>query len=323
MATLFIDRREVELEIDHGALALRREGKLLQRIPLLQLERCVITAGARISASLLPALASAGVGVVVVNPRTHEAAVVAGSPAGDGRRRLGQAALSLREEWKSRWARFWVHAKGVAQARFLLRGAEQAPGARAQLLAAAGQIFSLCGRLRSERPGVESARGIEGAASAAYFAAISRLTPDSLEFEGRNRRPPRDPVNACLSLIYTLLYARAVEAALASGLDPSIGYLHEPAHGRAALACDLMEPLRPAADRIVLEMFRSRVLRLDHFHREQGACLLGKAGRRAFYESVEEPLDRMRGRLLRLARVVARAADRANHSGGSAEEVAP
>ncbi len=60
----------------------------------------------------------------------------------------------------------------------------------------------------------------------------------------------------------------------------------------------------------MLGLFRVRLLRADHFRTEDGACLLGKAGRRAFYEAVEEPLQRMRARLMRLARAVARAADR-------------
>lgn len=306
MATLYIDRSNAELELDHGALAVRVDGELQRRVPLLQLERCVITSGIRVTAGLLAGLAEAGVGVVIIRPRQERAAVVAGAPAGDATRRLGQAAMALHEPTKNRWARFWVRAKCRSMLRLLREEAEACPAARP-----AGRIAALAARLRQENLGAESARGVEGAASAAYFEALQELFAPGLEFPGRNRRPPRDPVNACLSLLYTLLYGAAVESAAGAGLDPAIGFLHEPAPGRAGLACDLVEPYRAAADRIVVELFRSRTLRKEHFEMVGGACLLGKAGRRRFYTGVEEPLERLRERMRRMARRVARAADRA------------
>lgn len=311
MATLYVDRSGAELEVDHGALAVRVEGELKQRIPLLQLERCVITGGIRVTTGLLASLAEAGVGVVVVRPRMERAAVLAGSPKGDATRRLGQAAMALHGETKDRWARHWVHAKCMAMMRLLREEAGKNAAARATLLKSAERIQALAGRLRRERPGAEGARGVEGAASAAYFEALQELFAPGLGFNGRNRRPPRDPVNASLSLMYTLLYGAAVEALTGAGLDPAVGYLHEPAPGRAGLACDVMEPYRAAADRVVMELFRTRTVRKEHFQTGAGGCLLGKAGRRAFYEAMEEPMEKLRQRLRVAARRLARAADRA------------
>ena len=95
---------------------------------------------------------------------------------------------------------------------------------------------------------MERLRGIEGAAAAAYFQGFTRLFPPSLEFTGRNRRPPRDPVNAVLSLSYTPLHFEAVQAVCAAGLDPLIGFYHELVFGRESLASDLIEPLWPKVD---------------------------------------------------------------------------
>jgi CRISPR-associated protein Cas1 len=111
--------------------------------------------------------------------------------------------------------------------------------------------------------------------------------PAALHFTGRNRRPPRDPVNACLSLGYTLLHMQAVHACAVAGLDPLLGFYHRPAFGRESLACDLIEPLRPAADLWVWNLLRTRTLREDHFTLDKGACLLGKAGRAIFYAEWE------------------------------------
>jgi CRISPR-associated protein Cas1 len=314
MATLYIDRGGAELELDHGALAVRVSGELDRRVPLLHLERLVITASTQLSTGLLAALAEAGVGVVVIRPRFQRAAVLTGTPRTDAARRLGQAAMILHSPTKDRWARHWVHAECMAMSRLLDSLADHSPAARAALWKARAQIVALSARLRLEALDAASARGVEGAAAAAYFEALQMLFAPALGFSGRNRRPPKDPVNACLSLVYTLLYAAAVEALTGVGLDPAAGFLHEPAPGRAGLACDLVEPFRAGADRTVIELFKNRILRKEHFHSGTEGCLLGKTGRRLFYETIEEPLQRLRARIRSAAWQLAKASDKAYDS---------
>jgi CRISPR-associated protein Cas1 len=161
-------------------------------------------------------------------------------------------------------------------------------------------------RLRAEPAlGVDALRGIEGAAAAAYFGGYTRLFAPALGFSARNRRPPRDPVNAVLSLAYTLLHYDAVRACQIAGLDPIIGFYHRLDFGRESLASDLIEPLRPAVDAWVWTRFREQRLRPEHFEQRADACLLGKAGRGHFYAGWEA-FARPRRRLLRrLARQLA------------------
>ncbi len=141
-----------------------------------------------------------------------------------------------------------------------------------------------------------------------YFEAYFRAFAPSLGATGRNRRPPRDPVNAVLSLSYTMLYSQATAACWAAGLDPALGTLHTLSHGRAALACDLMEPYRPMVDLWVWELFRQGELRSEHFgHDGSGACLLGKAGRTHFYTAWEQQARQYQRRLLRYARAIDKA----------------
>jgi len=142
---------------------------------------------------------------------------------------------------------------------------------------------------------IERLRGIEGAGASAYFGGFTQLFAPALEFTGRNRRPPRDPVNACLSLAYTLLHFETVIACHGAGLDPFIGFYHEPAYGRESLACDLVEPLRPRVDAWTWELFRSKTLRSDHFSSEQqNGCLLDKRGRKLFYAEYERFIPPLR-----------------------------
>lgn len=145
-----------------------------------------------------------------------------------------------------------------------------------------------------------------GSAAAGYFEGLSAVFVPSLNFSRRNRRPPRDPVNACLSLGYTLAHFEAVRAAYAAGLDPFVGFYHGLSFGRESLACDLVEPLRAQIDGWVWMLFRDRRLTDEHFNRDKGACLLGKAGRNAFYREHENAAGPLRRALRRSAQTLAR-----------------
>src|SRR5690606_11063158 len=91
--------------------------------------------------------------------------------------------------------------------------------------------------------------GIEGTAARSYFSAFSGMlkgeAAEMFDLEGRNRRPPKDPVNALLSLAYSLLTKELAHVAASAGLDPLLGFYHQPRFGRPALALDLMEEFRP------------------------------------------------------------------------------
>lgn len=297
MATLYIEKPGIEVEAESGCLVLRADGEVLQRVPYQMLERVVVVADTPIRGSVIRGLAAAGVGVFW--PASRKGAHAMSWPADrqSGARRLGQAKVYLEEATRQKYASLLIRGKLLGQLQVIRGLQEQRPDKRYELSKARLHLAGSIGRLRRERLAVESLLGVEGAASAAYFDAIGATLAPSLGFNGRNRRPPRDPVNAALSLGYTLLYGAALEAILAAGLEPAIGFLHEPAQGRSALACDLMEPFRPVGDRQILRMFHGRQLRGEHFSMNQGACLMGKAARREFYGAFEEPMAEIRKRL--------------------------
>lgn len=132
---------------------------------------------------------------------------------------------------------------------------------------------------------IDSIRGIEGEAARRYFDVFDLLiTIDSgdLSMSGRTRRPPRDPVNALLSFLYTLLAAECANALETVGLDPQAGFLHADRSGRSGLALDLMEELRPyLADRTAITLINSRQVSRDGFEmKESGAVLMREATRK-------------------------------------------
>jgi CRISPR-associated protein Cas1 len=103
--------------------------------------------------------------------------------------------------------------------------------------------------------------GMEGQAGRLYFAGLRRFIPPAWHFAQRNRRPPRDPVNALLSIAYTLLHEHCCSALLACSLDPAVGFLHKPRYGRDSLASDLMEEFRTViADAVVMTLLGNRMV---------------------------------------------------------------
>ena len=298
MSTLVVDRRKADIEDDGDRLVVRVAGERIGTVPLAPLDRVILPASARIGTRLLARLWRDGIGVLILSGRRRLPTVALQSrKAGDWR--LQQAQLRALDDASFRDAvgRDLVGAKLAGQARILAElddSVKAVRSARLRLDAAMTQI----GRALPPR---HSLLGIEGAAAAAYFAALAATLPAALDFSGRNRRPPKDPVNVCLSLGYTLLHAEATRTAAAHGLDPELGLYHEPRPGRASLASDLIEPLRPALDRWAIGQFRGGSLRAEHFSKRGSSCLMGKAGRKLYYRGFEDAAPPWRRLLRRMA----------------------
>jgi CRISPR-associated protein Cas1 len=159
--------------------------------------------------------------------------------------------------------------------------------------------------------------GIEGAAALHYFKNFSGMIkgPDdnddlpgleespaektlaiqqqfNFDFKTRNRRPPRDPVNALLSFAYSLLVRDCTIAACAVGFDPYVGFFHQPRFGRPALALDVMEEFRPLiADSVVLTAINNRMLGPSDFVQAGDAVNLSSAGRKRFLFAYEKRMS--------------------------------
>ncbi len=140
----------------------------------------------------------------------------------------------------------------------------------------------------------DSLLGIEGQAARLYFEAFGTLLPDDEEFawQSRNRRPPRDPVNALLSYVYALLLKDCIAAAYAVGLDPYVGLLHQTGYGKPAFALDLMEAYRPiVGDSTVLGMLNRRMLTAADFVHSSRGVAIKDGPRRSVVESYERRMD--------------------------------
>jgi len=145
---------------------------------------------------------------------------------------------------------------------------------------------------------IESLLGIEGTAARRYFGEFSGMlkgeTVEAFDLEGRNRRPPRDPVNALLSFCYSLLAKELSLAVRAVGLDGMLGFYHQPHFGRPSLALDLMEEFRPVlADSTVISAINNGVVQSSDFVHAAGSVALAQPARKRLILNFERRMDQL------------------------------
>ena len=164
---------------------------------------------------------------------------------------------------------------------------------------APGELLSAMKRdagLAEKASSIETLLGIEGAAAARYFKHFGAMLKTDggfdFDFSSRNRRPPLDPVNALLSLAYSVLTRQLTTTLSAVGFDPYRGFYHQPRYGRPALALDVMEPFRPLlADSTVITVINNGEVEAGDFIHRAGAVSLTTKGRKALFSAIERRMS--------------------------------
>ena len=285
--TLYVTTEGAGLRKDGENLVADIEGAERARVPLHMLGSVVVFGGIFVSPPLMGALARGGITLVLLDRQGRFEARVEGPVSGNVLLRRAQYRAA---DQPDDIVRGLVSAKIANQRAVLMRalrdyGGEFLPERRAAIEAATARMERILRRVAFGNETADALRGAEGEAANVYFSVFNDLirSPDSdIQFRGRSRRPPLDPVNALLSFLYTLLTHDCRSAAEGVGLDPAVGFLHRERPGRPSLALDLMEELRPIlADRLALSLLNRRQLRAGDFEtRDGGAVLLSDAGRK-------------------------------------------
>ena len=307
MGTLYIDRRGTELEFERGALVVREPEAGPRTVPLNLVDRLVVVGNARISGSLLTRLAENGTGIAFLPGRgQRRSAFLFGMGHGDAVRRIGQYQLATDASGRRVWSARLVRLRLTGQLRLLRWARRMRPDQRAVLTAAEHRIVQVRHALHTPDISREQIRGYEGSATAAFFRGYVTLFPASVAFAGRNRRPPRDPVNAALSLGYTLVHGDALRSLTAQGLDTTVGFYHVPAWSRESLACDLIELARSRVEGFTWRLFAERTVTAESFSRSGEGVRLAKSARQRFFARWEAQAHVHRRWLERAAGVLAR-----------------
>lgn len=287
---LFVTQPDVTVNLEIDNVCVKKEGEVLLRVPLLNLEQIILFNYFGATPQLLGECAKRKISVSFLSEHGKYIGTFQGASSGnvllrreqyriaDDNRALGYAKNFIFGKLHNQK---WVIERGIRD--YSLRIDTDMLKKKSQFIS---EQLSRVLSLKDE----ESIRAAEGNAAHNYFSAFDELilkNKNYFMFTTRNRRPPTDPVNALLSFAYVLLAGECRHALEVVGLDSYVGFLHSDRPGRASLALDIMEELRPHfADRFVLSLInRNEVTESDFEYQSSGAVFLSSDSRKKFLSS--------------------------------------
>lgn len=289
--TLYVLSENAYLSLDGENIVARCEESEVGRIPLHSIEAVISFSYAGASPALMGACASKGISLSFYNPKGKFLARIQGESRGNVLLRRQQYRYADSEEESLKVARNFIVGK-LFNERWVLERSLRDHGMRIDSgrVKAVSESLSESISKAQESGTIAELRGIEGDAAASYFGVFDELIlrgKDKFHFSGRNRRPPKDPVNAMLSLFYTVLANDCAAALEGVGLDPYVGLMHVDRPGRASFALDLMEELRAVmVDRFIVSSINNRIIKANDFEfRESDEVRLTPEGRRALFNA--------------------------------------
>jgi CRISPR-associated protein Cas1 len=287
---VYVTTQGATVRLDGHRLLVFAEGEKKSEARLPHTSQLSLFGNVQISTQAIRSLLGRGIGIHFFSYGGWWSGACLGADSNNVQLRLAQYRGSQDADLCLSLATRWVHSK-IANSRTLLRRNHRS------LDQVVLNELKILARKALHAPSQESLLGIEGSAARTYFGAFSgMLTEESLaagySFDGRNRRPPRDRLNALLSFSYSMLTKDLLAACRAAGLDPLLGFYHQPQFGRPSLALDLMEEFRPIlADSTVLQAINNGVVKHDDFVESAGSVALGDKARRRFIQTYEKRID--------------------------------
>jgi len=295
--TLYVTTDGAWLHKDGANIVMEVERQEKARVPVHMLESLVCFGRILVSPPLLGYCAEQGISICFLSPNGRFLARVEGPVSGNVLLRREQYRRSDDPVGCAAIVRHLLIGKlynqRVVLGRALRDHGESMPEVAAASIAHAHKRLSRISAKLVDEQDLQLMRGLEGEAAQAYFGVMGyliRVPSPMFRFDGRNRRPPRDAVNALLSFFYTLLTHDCRSALETVGLDPAVGFLHRDRPGRPSLALDLMEEFRAfLADRLVLSMINRRQISERDFQRmDNGAVLLREEARKDLLVAYQE-----------------------------------
>ncbi|MGN0007901.1 MAG: type I-C CRISPR-associated endonuclease Cas1c [Alistipes sp.] len=282
---LYVTTPEAYISKDGLNIVVSVQHQEVFRIPSINIEGIVTFGYMGASPELMKFCSDSGISLTFLSPHGRFVSRVQGAAHGNVLLRKAQYSLSDDEEWSLHVAKLMIAAK-IQNYRNILRRYIRDYGECQEVEDAVKMLdtnkrYALCAEDKTKLI------GFEGIASNAYFEVLPKLIlnqKESFPFNGRNRRPPKDAVNAMLSLAYTLIANDMTAAIETVGLDPYVGFLHALRPGRTSLALDMMEEFRAyLGDRFVLSLINKRqIMPKDFFYQGDNGVVLTDKGRKKF-----------------------------------------
>ena len=288
--TLFVNQDEAYLALDGGNVVVLREDRELARFPLHNFEQITTFGYTGASPALMRKCAEDNVALTFMTPEGRFQARVVGRMNGNVLLRREQYRRADDEAASLVIARWFILGK-IYNARWIIERMRRDYAMRIdeEKFQNVSTFLQNSCREVMQTSDLETLRGVEGKAAVSYFSAFDDMILKQKEhffFTERNRRPPLDNMNCLLSFLYALLMNDAGAALEGVGLDSYVGFLHRDRPGRQSLALDLMEELRPLADRTAFSMVNTKKINGKDFRLEEdGAVYLTDDGRKKILEA--------------------------------------
>jgi CRISPR-associated protein Cas1 len=288
MSLLVIDHPNAEIEHLNGLIRLRQADQMPKTIPIKHIDSLIVSQAQSLPVKLIQALSKEGKSIVCLDRlNSANSLVIQQTNVQSAERRVKHYKFSLDETSCLKHAKGLIQHKIKLQHQLLEEWLDTTPKHRHTLITTQKSLQSGLETLTTATS-IDRLLGHEGHLQKTYFKAYFTLFTGDFSTTKRSRQPPKDPVNALLSLGYTLLYHDAVRACHKYGLDPYIGIYHQLTHSRYSLACDLMEPLRPAVDHLVRKLITEQEILYHHFGKRNTATHLTKEGRPRFFKAYHQ-----------------------------------
>jgi len=285
LPNLYVTEQGARIEKEANQLLVCKEGEVLFATPAINVEHVVLVGMIGVTTPAMAFMLERGIDLVLLSSHGDFKGRLTGdhSPHIELRHRQHQRADE--SNFRLSLAREIVAGKLANQRALCLRW--EVGESEPHVIHAMAELKTLQ-RQALEVNDVESLMGVEGAGATHYFAVFREHLDPAWSFDRRARRPPPDPVNALLSICYTLLHEHCHSALQAVGLDPGCGFLHAPRRGRASLAVDLMEEFRGViADSVVLTLINKHCLSPADFSRNADGVRLSRDGWKSLAEQFE------------------------------------
>lgn len=274
--TLYITSPDSYLKRDGNNIVVSIGGEDAGRIPIHNIQQVICFGRPGASPAAIELCVENDVTLTFMKPNGRFVASVSGPTRGNVLLRRSQYRMADDAEIANDIARNIITAKLINCRTVLKKGLNNHPELKkaGEMIEAIAQINNHLGSIGNCHCN-GSIRGIEGDCAKRYFAALDNLILKDKEnffIHARTRRPPRDRVNAMLSFTYALLSNDIKHSLESVGLDPYVGFLHTDRPGRPSLALDMMEEMRPLADRFVLRLINLSMIQYDDFTEEYGGA---------------------------------------------------
>lgn len=293
--TLYVLTQDAYLRKDHKTLVVEVDGQKKLQVPGHHINSVVVFGRVLVSPGALEWASENEVIITYLSAKGRLKGRFAGPTSGNVLLRMDQAKATEDKELMTSLAKSFVAGKLKNCRSSIYRSArdQEKTTAESKLRDTAENFDKLINKLDQAKD-VETVRGIEGQGGRIYFDVFDiMILREEFGFPERTRRPPRDPINAVLSFLYTLLCHDCRAAVDGVGLDPQVGFFHSLRPGRPSLALDLMEELRPVlADRLALTLFNRNQLNEENFnYRPGGSVQMDEDGLKTVIQAYQDKKD--------------------------------